>query len=148
MKVKSRDIKKKRRGEERKEEDRECKEEEVAWAPAGEDGDTLRAEPLASAPSAGGPPRRSPGRFPKAIARSGAVPMEKAQPNAGGRPGGEPPAWCRVLAWPARAEGYEGRAPGTGGDSCSGPTAPPAPAESFHLPLGAGIIPPGGQREP
>lgn len=102
---KQRHKKKIRGGEERKEEDRECKEEEVAWAPAGEDGETLRAEPLASAPSAGGPPSWSPGRFPKAIARFGAVPTESAQPNGGGRHRAEPPAWCRVLAWP----GYEGQ---------------------------------------
>lgn len=50
MKVKCRDIKKSvGGGKKTRGRLREFKEEEVAWALAGEDGDKLRAEPLASA---------------------------------------------------------------------------------------------------
>lgn len=54
MKVKCRDVKKAWREKKTRGRLREFKEEEVAWALAGEDGDKLRAEPLASALSARG----------------------------------------------------------------------------------------------
>lgn len=142
MKAKSREVKKKKkRGEKRKTRGRlrEFKEEEVAWAPAGEGGEEPRRRAARLRSFRAGDTREGPpGASQKVTGRFGAAPLENASPPlAESRSRGKrdfngrtpPPALA------ACAEDEEGRAEGTGGHSRSSPRALLGQEEALHPPV-------------